>query len=242
MVAVIPLWQNSHTKINYRDCHVFGRHQAMVAPLITEQDFDGGANMYSITCDRSSRVGIGASRIPPNEPEVSPAGIRKALQLAAVALTAAMLAACAQSSVVTDKPASLATSRQASPEPNRKASFVPNGHAAGAKNKHHPFATYKHAVETQDASYGLASFYDHESQTASGEKFDAHELTAAHRTLPFGTRVRVTNVATGRSVTVRVNDRGPFVPGRIVDVSYSAAETLGIVGRGVAKVKVDVVQ
>jgi rare lipoprotein A len=68
------------------------------------------------------------------------------------------------------------------------------------------------------------------------------ELTAAHRTLPFGTRVRVTNVATGRSVTVLVNDRGPFVTGRIVDVSYSAAEMLGIIGRGVAKVKLDVVQ
>jgi rare lipoprotein A len=68
------------------------------------------------------------------------------------------------------------------------------------------------------------------------------ELTAAHRTLPFGTRVRVTNVTTGRSVTVLVNDRGPFVTGRIVDVSYSAAEMLGIIGRGVAKVKLDVVQ
>ncbi|MGA9456814.1 MAG: septal ring lytic transglycosylase RlpA family protein, partial [Pseudolabrys sp.] len=63
-----------------------------------------------------------------------------------------------------------------------------------------------------------------------------------HPTLPFGTQLRVTNVATGRSVTVRVNDRGPFVPGRIVDVSYSEAETLGIVGRGVAKVKLDVIQ
>jgi len=152
-----------------------------------------------------------------------------------VALTAATLAACAQSSVVTDKPASLANSRQASPEPNSKASFVTNRHATTDK-------TNKHAAETRDASYGLASFYGHESQTASGEKFNARELTAAHRTLPFGTRVRVTDVATGRSVTVRVNDRGPFVPGRIVDVSYSAAETLGITGRGVAKVKLDVVQ
>jgi rare lipoprotein A len=182
--------------------------------------------------------------MPPNEPKVSLAGVRKAIQLFAAALTAAMLAACAQSSVVTDKPASLATSRQASPEPGRKASFVPNGRAAVATNEHqhHPFLANKHAVETPDASYGLASFYEHESQTASGEKFDAHELTAAHRSLPFGTRVRVTNVATGRSVTVRVNDRGPFVPGRIVDVSYSAAETLGIIGRGIAKVKLDVVQ
>jgi rare lipoprotein A len=214
----------------------------MVPLSVTDQISVGGANMYFITCDRSSRVGIGASRMPPNDPKVSPAGVRKALQLFAVALTAAMLAACAQSSVVTDKPASLATSRQASPEPNTKASFVPKRDAAVVTNKHAPFGTNKHAAETQDASYGLASFYGHDSQTASGEKFNAREFTAAHRTLPFGTRVRVTNVATGRSVTVRVNDRGPFVPGRIVDVSYSAAETLGIIERGVAKVKLDVIQ
>src|ERR1035437_5555791 len=119
--------------------------------------------------------------------------------------------------------------------------FVTNRHAAVTK-KHTPFASDKNAAETQDASYGLASFYTEGTQTASGEKFDTHELTAAHRTLPFGTRVRVTNVATGRSVTVRVNDRGPFVPGRVVDVSYSAAETLGMIDRGIAKVKLDVVQ
>ena len=89
---------------------------------------------------------------------------------------------------------------------------------------------------------GVASFYSEGGRTASGEKFDAHELTAAHPTLPFGTRLRVTNVATGRSVTVRVNDRGPYVPGRIVDVSYSAAQSLGMVDKGVANVKLDVVQ
>ena len=91
------------------------------------------------------------------------------------------------------------------------------------------------------ASHGLASFYSYDPHTASGEKFDKHELTAAHRTLPFGTRLRVTDVATGRSVTVRVNDRGPFVRGRVVDVSASAAETLGITAKGVAKVKLNVV-
>jgi rare lipoprotein A len=108
--------------------------------------------------------------------------------------------------------------------------------------KHTPFASDKTAAETQGASHGLASFYTEGTQTASGERFDTHELTAAHPTLPFGTRLRVTNVATGRSVTVRVNDRGPFGPGRVVDVSYAAAETLGMVGGGIAKVKLDVVQ
>ena len=74
------------------------------------------------------------------------------------------------------------------------------------------------------------------------EEFDARDLTAAHRTLPFGTRLRVTNVATGRSVTVRVNDRGPYIPGRVVDVSGTAANELGIVESGIAKVKLDVVR
>jgi rare lipoprotein A len=66
-------------------------------------------------------------------------------------------------------------------------------------------------------------------------------MTAAHPTLPFGTRLRVTNLATGRFVTVRINDRGPYVHGRVVDVSVSAAESLGIVDRGIAKVKLDVI-
>jgi rare lipoprotein A len=108
--------------------------------------------------------------------------------------------------------------------------------------KHTPFSPQKTAAVPQTASQGVASFYTEGTQTASGEKFDTHELTAAHPTLPFGTRVRVTNVATGQSVTVRVNDRGPYVRGRIVDVSYSAAESLGMVGRGVANVRLDVVQ
>ena len=104
------------------------------------------------------------------------------------------------------------------------------------------FPPARGSVEPKQSSYGIASFYRHHSRTASGEMFDERELTAAHRTLPFGTRVRVTNVATGRSVTVRINDRGPYVPGRIVDLSYSAAEELAMVGRGVTKVKLDVVQ
>jgi rare lipoprotein A len=97
-------------------------------------------------------------------------------------------------------------------------------------------------AKTHPLSGGLASFYTEGTETASGERFNTHELTAAHPTLPFGTRLQVTNVATGRSVTVRVNDRGPFVKGRVVDVSYSAAQALGMVHAGVANVKVDVVQ
>jgi rare lipoprotein A len=91
---------------------------------------------------------------------------------------------------------------------------------------------------------GLASWYGvphHGRRTASGEVFDMHQLTAAHRTLPFGTRVRVVNRDTSQSAEVRVNDRGPFVDGRILDVSYAAARLLGIVGPGVVPVRVRVV-
>jgi rare lipoprotein A len=105
-----------------------------------------------------------------------------------------------------------------------------------------PQVAAKRAPQATDSSNGLASFYSRDPRTASGEKFDAQELTAAHRTLPFGTRVRVTDVATGQSVTVRVNDRGPFVRGRVVDLSHNAADQLGIVNRGVAKVKLEVVE
>ena len=195
--------------------------------------------MSSISCARSAYVDIKAIRL--NAPLASAAGVRNGIRLFAVALVAALLAACAQSSVVTRKSELVSASRQASLEQNRTTSFVTNRRVAVTR-KHTPFASHKDAAETPTASHGVASFYTEGTQTANGEKFDTHQLTAAHPTLPFGTRLRVTNVATGRSVTVRVNDRGPFVPGRVVDVSYSAAETLGMVGGGIAKVKLDVVQ
>ena len=213
-----------------------------MVPLSLSIGFRWGVRtLSSLAYDRSSDVGIGVRRRLPDQPKVSSSGIRNTLRLFAVALMVATLAACAQTSVVTDKSASRASTRHASLEPDRKASLVPNRTVTVA-TAHSPSTVAKQATEAPDASYGLASYYGESSQTASGEKFNARELTAAHRTLPFGTRVRVTNVATGRSVTVRVNDRGPFVRGRIIDVSHSAAETLGMVGRGVAKVKVDVVQ
>jgi rare lipoprotein A len=159
--------------------------------------------------------------------------MRCVVRLFAIALGGALLGACAQSSVVTRNSEFVGASRHAS-LPMRR-------HVASVK-KHTPFASKKGAGGTQVASQGVASFYTEGTETASGEKFDTHELTAAHPTLPFGTKLRVTNTATGRSVTVRVNDRGPYVHGRIVDVSYSAANALGIVNKGVANVKLDVVQ
>jgi rare lipoprotein A len=92
---------------------------------------------------------------------------------------------------------------------------------------------------------GLASYYAdkfHGRKTASGETFDQTKLTAAHRTLPFGTQVRVTNVSNGKFVAVRVNDRGPFIRGRVIDLSRAAAEKLGMVRAGVADVRVEVLR
>ena len=90
---------------------------------------------------------------------------------------------------------------------------------------------------------GLASWYGgkfHGRKTASGERFNKRALTAAHRGLPFGTRVRVTNLENGRSVIVRINDRGPFAKKRIIDVSEAAARKLGMIQSGVARVKIQV--
>jgi rare lipoprotein A (peptidoglycan hydrolase) len=92
---------------------------------------------------------------------------------------------------------------------------------------------------TPGREFGLASYYGEEFdslRTASGEPFDPDAMTAAHRTLPFGTRVRVTNLANGRSTVVRINDRGPFVKGRVLDLSYGAARALRLVGPGVGPV------
>lgn len=75
--------------------------------------------------------------------------------------------------------------------------------------------------------------------TASGEVFDPSELTAAHKTLPFNTRVRVTNLTNGRTVVVRINDRGPFKPGRVIDLSRAAAERIGLVRAGIAPVRLE---
>ena len=90
---------------------------------------------------------------------------------------------------------------------------------------------------------GTASWYGPGFQgrlTANGERFDQNELTAAHRTLPFGTRLRVTNETNGKSVVVRVNDRGPFVGKRVIDLSRGAAEKIGLIRKGVGRVKLEV--
>lgn len=88
---------------------------------------------------------------------------------------------------------------------------------------------------------GKASWYSAGSRTASGERMNANILAAAHRSLPFGTRVKVENLRNGKSVIVRVNDRGPFIRGRVIDVTRAAAHQLGMVQSGVVPVKVTVI-
>ena len=88
---------------------------------------------------------------------------------------------------------------------------------------------------------GLASFYTEGTRTASGERFNTHELTAAHPTLPFGTRVRVHNLENGRDVVVTIVDRGPYAQGRIIDVSTVAADALDMRQTGVVRVRLELI-
>ncbi|MCG3862696.1 MULTISPECIES: septal ring lytic transglycosylase RlpA family protein [unclassified Photobacterium] len=103
--------------------------------------------------------------------------------------------------------------------------------------KTRPVFSHQHHGE-----YGKASYYANKYQgrkTASGQRFDQNKPTAAHRTLPFGTQVKVTNLANSKSVVVTVNDRGPFTKGRVIDLSRSAFSAIGNTASGVLKVKVE---
>ena len=92
---------------------------------------------------------------------------------------------------------------------------------------------------------GIASWYGpgfHGKLTASGERYDMYQMTAAHKRLPLGTTVSVRSLATGRSVTVKINDRGPFVRGRIIDLSYAAARSMRMIGKGTERVRMKVIK
>lgn len=101
-------------------------------------------------------------------------------------------------------------------------------------------AKKEEAVLTGVASYYGAKF--HGRKTANGETFDMYGLSAAHRLLPFGTRLKVTNLANGKSVVVKVNDRGPFVDDRILDLSYGAARELDMLGTGLATIQIEILR
>src|SRR5574337_879684 len=101
-----------------------------------------------------------------------------------------------------------------------------------------PIETQPGAVQTGTASWYGPGF--HGNRTSSGEIYDQYDLTAAHQTLPLGTRVAVTNLQNNRTVEVRINDRGPFVKGRAIDLSYAAARNLGMIGPGTVPVRIEV--
>jgi rare lipoprotein A len=112
--------------------------------------------------------------------------------------------------------------------------------ACAPKKITHP--PYEPGKEIRYRETGIASWYGedfHGRKTANGEVYDMHAMTAAHRTLPFNIRVRVTNLDNGQKTEVRVNDRGPFIPGRIIDLSRSGAKELGMLGPGTARVLVE---
>jgi len=101
----------------------------------------------------------------------------------------------------------------------------------------------RHSQNVIATSYGVASFYGpgfHGRKTANGEVFDQNALTAAHKKLPFGTVLNVTDIDSGRSVKVRINDRGPFIRGRDIDVSQGVAKRLGFIKKGVVNVKLEI--
>jgi len=107
-----------------------------------------------------------------------------------------------------------------------------------------PVETAQSADIIRSLGSGVASYYGsrfHGRRTANGERFNMHAMTAAHKTLRFGTKVRVTNARNGKSVTVRINDRGPFIRGRTIDLSRAAARKIGIISRGHGRVKLEVV-
>ena len=123
---------------------------------------------------------------------------------------------------------------------------------AGCGHKRHPKVTAVPrtprtpvVVQPGHTEEGVASWYGHPyhgRQAANGEIYDMEKMTAAHRTLPFNTWVRVEDVATKRTTEVRITDRGPFVGGRIIDLSHAAAQELGIIGPGTAKVRIEVIK
>lgn len=166
--------------------------------------------------------------------------------IAAGLLGLALLAGCA--STTTDAPRRAAPTAPPAPppvaEPAPPAAQVPEGVTATPPplpvGPADPVDAAARRGPSVDPVRGLASWYGqrfHGRRTASGERYDRNAFTAAHRTLPFGTRVRVRAVATGREVVVRINDRGPFKRSRVIDLSQTAFKALGLQGRGVAQVE-----
>jgi len=138
---------------------------------------------------------------------------------------AASAPGCAKSMVATAPPTAAHV---------RTALALPSAPHGTPQVRHHPL--FRPLRATAKSFDGVASYYSEGPQVATGAPYDPEALTAAHRSLPLGTRLRVSDPKTGRSVIVIINDRGPYVPGRVLDLSVGAARALGIEERGVSRV------
>ena len=159
--------------------------------------------------------------------------------IAALALAHLLAAGCAPNPVYRSQPGSPQTSARKAGDRDRKPPRV-----VRPKTPAHPVDP---AAISTDKAYqiGVASYYGkkfHRRETASGETFNMYKLTAAHRVLPLGTVVKVTHLENGRWVVVKVNDRGPFIEGRILDLSFAAALELEMVRAGTARVMIEIVE
>ena len=164
--------------------------------------------------------------------------MRKTLAMAAVALSALAASTMTASAAweCTGPAASCVSGSSAGPAKSYKA-------AKKAAYKASKKKSYSYADSGSSGGYtlsGKASYYWQPQKVASGGWFNPNAMTAAHKTLPFGTKVRVTNLNNGKSVTVTINDRGPYIAGRIIDLSKAAAHSISMQGSGVVPVKVAV--
>jgi len=150
---------------------------------------------------------------------------------------------CMGPSYACSEPAKKRTATYSKPKKAYKAKKSSQSKSAGyAKPKKKKPKTSYSAKSYGGSAYqsGIASYYWQPQRVASGGWFNPNAMTAAHKTLPFGTRVRVTHQGNGRSVVVRINDRGPFIKGRIIDLSKAAAGKIGMQGSGIARVKIQI--
>lgn len=160
---------------------------------------------------------------------------RQALLLALASLLA--LAGCAHRNPVAQAPAP-------TPIPPAPNAPVPPRYPSAPPSGPPPPAERRPAIPGEYVEEGMASWYGPQfdgHRTSDGEVYDMHQFTAAHRTLPFGTLLRVTNLSNGLQTEVRINDRGPFVANRIIDLSLSAAKAIQMVGTGTAQVRIEVI-
>lgn len=155
---------------------------------------------------------------------------------------AALIFACSSLAPATAKAASFSSPAPA-PQGIRDTEVAPSWERKFLKNQ--PVSPLTNGLQLASAQTGQASWYGpgfYGNRTASGEVFRPGTMTAAHRTLPFGTMVRVTNLWNGRSAVVRINDRGPFHGGRVIDLAHGAAHQLGVTASGVASVKLEILR